>query len=285
MNNETEIQDSGAKKPCDDTSGTWNASSPAMDSTITATYNDLTKQTVWCRAKCADANVTALLDSAAGLTNLGGNTNPKSSANGTGWCGGYSIVTGVSSSCKLLTGTNAPATKSAASANDGACFKITDVSGLATKQQAVVSALTAVTSGMKTNLKSAADSQATLEKDYLEAWYTNQYWTRLDHWLNTSTANSPGKVYAGFETDADSAITGARTARNTSQSTLNSESATLAKLDAAVTVAKQRVDDLTERIRRHSTEMANLAALSEANSTGTGPKLDAQNNIIGRLDQ
>lgn len=224
-----------------------------------------------------------MLDGAAGLTNLGGNTNPKSDANGTGWCGGYSITLG--SACKLLSNDDTVTVNTGGTANQGACFKITDVSGLATKQQAVVTALTGVTAGMKTNLKNAADSQAGLEKNYLEAWYTNQYWTRLDHWLNTSTADSPGKVYAGFETDADNAITGARTARNTSQSTLNSESAELAKLDAAVTVAKQRVDDLTERIRRHSTEMANLAALSEANSAGTGPKLDSAGKIIGRLDQ
>jgi len=56
---------------------------------------------------------------------------------------------------------------------------MTTVNAWYTAQNDVYTTFTAVTSTLYTNMQGQADTQAALEKAWLQAWYLQQYWVAL----------------------------------------------------------------------------------------------------------
>jgi len=51
---------------------------------------------------------------------------------------------------------------------------------------------------MHTDIVTAMDAQALLEKAWLEAWYLQQYWAAINTALNTATSSSMAETYQGY---------------------------------------------------------------------------------------
>jgi hypothetical protein len=66
---------------------------------------------------------------------------------------------------------------------------------------------------MHTDIATAMDAQALLEKAWLEAWYLQQYWAAINTALNTATVGSLAETYGGYVT----ALSGAGTSDQTTQ--------------------------------------------------------------------
>lgn len=97
------------------------------------------------------------------------------------WCGGFTWDDdGVTATekCQLLLGSDAPQAPAAATGGDQ-CGKMTTVKAFADLNVDLFTAWGDVTNSLYTNLGNAADSQAALEKAWLQAWYEQQYWAQI----------------------------------------------------------------------------------------------------------
>lgn len=99
---------------------------------------------------------------------------------------------------------------------------MTTVKAFATAQAAVNTAAGNVTATLLTNMTTAADSQAALEKAWLEAWYEQQYWAAITTQLTESTSGTKSKTFydmtvtlGGSSTADDTTVAGAEAATST----------------------------------------------------------------------
>jgi hypothetical protein len=197
----------------------------------------------------------------------------KFAAAASAYCGAYSFDG--SSVCKLLEGTGASVAAGTA-ASSTFCAKFAAVPDFGVKQAAIQTAYALVTSTLYTNMAGAADTQAALEKAWLEAWYLQQYWAAIKTELTQTTASTQAKTYydktvtlGGSSTSDDTTVAGAEAAAATANSSLVLATEQLATLQAATAAAAATVAALGTRIIRSNTQILELDALSNTGSTGT----------------
>jgi hypothetical protein len=126
----------------------------------------------------------------------------------------------------------------------------------------------------------AMEAQAALEKDWLQAYYTQQYWAKIVVELTPATADSEAFAYTARQTtlsntDAVAAAGSVKEATDASQAASNSKdtvTTALAGLNATAAAADAVIADLGKRIRRHDAEIAELMTL--VNDDGTSGTLD-----------
>lgn len=220
------------------------------------------------------------LDATAGVA-VGGASIPKYAASqATVWCGGYSFNNGASDAdaanakCSILTG----ATGASAGASDVAsslCANMDNSQTWYNSVNAVKTAYDLVTSALYTNLTTAADTQAGLEKAWLEAWYLQQYWAALKTTLHGTTGGTMATQYAtkvstlANASDSDTTTVAGATANvTTKKGLLDTAQEALAALESATNDAAAAVAALGTRILRADAQIASLDGLSDG-STGT----------------
>lgn len=275
---ETLIDNSGANGKCALTNttdgGTWSVNAGG-DANIAG-----------CKTACEAVSVQALVyncDTTAGAggatttaTN-GGAACPIASAASTTWCGGYSFDSAAASGskCSLLANADDPAHSTADSASNR-CSKMNTVKAFATAQALVANGVAAVTSTLLTNMTTAADGQAALEKAWLQSWYTQQYWAALKVQLTETTASTKSKTFfdeytllGTSGTSDDTNVAGADAAEATATTQLNTATEQLATLQAATAAAAATVAALGSRILRADAQLAELDGLANAGATGT----------------
>lgn len=122
----------------------------------------------------------------------------------TAWCGGYSYTNGNSANakCEFNTGDDQADINAADTQANAAdmCARMTTVKDFATKQADVATKAALVTATLLTNLKGAANTQAVLEKTWLEAWYVQQYWANLKIQLTETGSTEDGDYGAKSKT-------------------------------------------------------------------------------------
>jgi hypothetical protein len=221
------------------------------------------------------------LDSAAGVA-VGGNTLPKwLTAQTTVWCGAYSFNNGATDAdvanakCILLTGATG-ATGGTSDVADSICADMTNANAWYTSVNAVKTAYDAVTSTLYNNLVAAADTQAGLEKAWLEAWYLQQYWAALKTTLHGTTGGTMATQYQALvtklgESDASDlkTVAGADASLTSAKSLLESKQTDLAALESSNNDAAAAVAALGTRILRADAQLSSLDGLANAGSTGT----------------
>jgi hypothetical protein len=97
------------------------------------------------------------------------------------WCGGYSWDDDNATAalkCQLIYGSDAPKKPTSSSTSDR-CSKMDTVKAFADLAATMFTAWGNVTGSLYTNLGTAADAQAALEKAWLQAWYEQQYWAAI----------------------------------------------------------------------------------------------------------
>lgn len=140
------------------------------------------------------------LDATAGVA-VGGNSIPKWAASQSAvWCGGYSYNNGATDAdatnakCQLLKGATG-ATAGASDVASSLCANMDNSLAWYNEVNAVKTAYDLVTTALYTGLTSAADTQAGLEKAWLEAWYLQQYWAALKTTLHPTTGGTSTTQY------------------------------------------------------------------------------------------
>lgn len=269
-----------------------------------------------CGAACFGKTAAALLvnpDTTNPTVANGGLTAPSYTGAGTGWCGAWSF-NGVPANhhssgakCKFLLNqqwdtadtngasiaaesTNGDATSNA---ND-ACAKAEYTKAWSTKQLAVKGAwdaLIATNEVLHTNMVAAANVQAGLEKNWLEAWYNQAYWGAIVLELTCTaqandnngnavpdvcTAGSKAKTYYDGMSTLDGAdggdnttVAGADAIKTTSENDLNTAEEALAKLQATTAEAAATVAALGKRILNADAQIAELTTLTTSGALAT----------------
>lgn len=201
------------------------------------------------------------------------------------WCGGYTWEDANSDAalkCQLLLGSDDPAAPTSSSAADR-CSKMTTVKAFADLTATLFSTWGAVTNTLYTNLATAADSQAALEKAWLQAWYEQQYWAAIKVQLTTAatateaTSDNTMSAYVHTRvislgtsgTSDDSNVAGAEAATSTATTSLNNATEQLATLQANNAAAAATVAALGTRIKASTTQITELNDLANSDGDGT----------------
>lgn len=155
-----------------------------------------------CKTACETAAFAALVvnpnttSGSAGATSTADNGGATMGAYATdvsaAWCGGYSWDDDNGTAnlkCQLLLGSDVPVAPTASSTSDR-CSKLTTVKAFADLAANLFTAWGNVTATLLTNLTSATDVQAGLEKTWLQAWYEQQYWAALNTMLTTVNSST-----------------------------------------------------------------------------------------------
>lgn len=259
---------------------------PCLTSTIPAggTWTGTTGKAdiAACKTACEDATKGMLqdLDATAGVA-VGGAIIPKwLTAQTTVWCGSYSFNNAATdgdvanAKCVLLTGATG-ATGVAADVASSVCADMSNANTWYTSVNAVKTAYDLVTSTLYTNMSGQADTQAGLEKAWLEAWYLQQYWAALKTTLHETTGGTMATQYKAKVTllggagDSDTTTVAGATANvTTKKGLLDTAQEALAALESATNDAAAAVAALGTRILRADAQIASLDGLSNG-STGT----------------
>lgn len=274
----------GTASPCDTTTtaSDWTAAAGVTSAGL-------------CKTACENQNTNNILvqlNSGVGGHNGGGRTMARWDATAA-YCGGYSFLNGgVTKECKLMQNKDTPTNITQVQAGDK-CAKMTNAKQMGDKQVAVNTkwaTLTASGSGgayqKMLDMQSEMNSQAQLEKGWLQAWYLQQYWRQINTQLDDTTAGSIAKVYGDVQ-DALNA-TGAGQTSNTASAygagyqatlattNLDTATETLSTLQTATAAATSVVAALGARILRIEKELADLNNLATV-ASGATP--------VGTLDQ
>ena len=267
-------------KPCD--------VSTTADWTTAATLADLAA----CKTSCETAtynNIVVQLNSGAAGHNGGGRSMARWDAAAT-YCGGYSwTVSGTS--CQWMKDKDTPAAIAGAGATGDKCYKMTGAKTasdlqvtLKDKWALLINGVTgagtsAETYTLLTNMQNEMNTQAGLEKAWLQAWYLQQYWNNVKDQLNPATGGTTAKIYADAQTAL--AASGAPNNSNTASvhgatyiaglvsTGLTTAQETLATYQTATAAAQSVVAALGTRIIRTEDELTELAKLVET-STAAG---------------
>lgn len=121
------------------------------------------------------------------------------------------------------------------------------------------------------------DAQADLEKTWLEAWYTQQYWVEIDKWLNKAESGSSTEAFetkraaiaVSDDTDPET-LEGATALSSSTDGDLLSAEKDLLELEATTALAAAAVAELGKRILRADLELAELEKLVSVNGGDAG---------------
>lgn len=140
--------------------------------------------------------------------------------------------------------------------------------------------LEASTGQAEKDVQTEMDAQAALEQAWLEAWFLQQYWTKVDGWLDTGKAGSKAETFNDLLTARAAALTpdltitsvaDAETAAADAKTALEKAETQLAALVATTSAAQAVVADLGKRILRIDAELAELGALVTLDVNAPGP--------------
>lgn len=136
-------------------------------------------------------------------------------------------------------------------------------------------------------MQTQANGQAALEKAWLAAWYTQQYWANLLIQLTEDDGTTVGRAvdtHYGAKSKAfkdkleelndnqsltATSVAGATAAKNGAETTLNAAAEALATLQATEAAAAAVVAGLGTRILRADQQITELEGLANAGATGT----------------
>jgi hypothetical protein len=136
-------------------------------------------------------------------------------------------------------------------------------------------------------MQGQADTQAGLEKAWLNAWYVQQYWANLLLQLSEDDGTTVGRavdthygaksktfkdahdVLGDAQVLTTTSVAGATAAVGTAQTNLNTAAEALATLQATEAAAAAVVAGLGTRILRADAQVSELDSLANAGATGT----------------